>query len=160
MKYLFEIILEDELYEIKRENRVKEALIEIANDEITNLAKENNLKNTTIRKCNEDILKEIKINSELLKEKRSLTLELDSTQEALKKEHDKCKAFEQANLALQEKLTTTEISLAEEIKQKTELVKINKKLESTFNYLTEQAQKFEVRFIKSSTLINIQISKL
>lgn len=143
MKYLFELILEDELYEIKRENRVKESLIQIANDEITNLAKENKIKNSAIQKCNEEILKEIKINSDLLKEKRALTLELDSTQDALKKEHDRCKYLEEANKLLQNKLSSTEATLAEEVKQKEELVKVNKKLESTFKHLTEQAEKFE-----------------
>ena len=91
MKYLFEIILEDELHEIKHQNKIKESLIQVANEEISNLAKENHVKTSTIQ--------------------------------------------------------VTEATLAEEMKEKAELLKRNEYLESTFKHLSEQAQKFEVSFV-------------
>jgi len=54
MKYFFELILEDELSDLKRENKTKQCLIEIAQDQINNLAKENQWKNSTIAKCNDE----------------------------------------------------------------------------------------------------------
>ncbi len=34
MKYFFELILEDELSDLKRENKTKQCLIEIANEQV------------------------------------------------------------------------------------------------------------------------------
>lgn len=144
MKYFFELILEDELYDLKRENKVKETLIEIAKEEISNLGKENNLKNKTIQNCNEEILKEIKINRDLLGEKKKLTIELDETQNAFKLEHDKCKDLEAKNSKLERDLSNALADLAEEKRKMAELVKVNKKLEATFSHLKAQADKFEV----------------
>ena len=144
MKYLFEIILEDELYEIKRDNRVKESLIQIANDEISNLAKENQYKVTTIQKCNQEILKEIKANMELLKEKKALTIDLDETQTYLKAEEQKTMALAKKATQLEADLKMTEANLIKEKEEKDKLVIANKKLQATFAHLTQQAEKFEV----------------
>jgi len=141
------LILEDELYDLKRENKVKETLIEIANEEISNLAKENQHKNKTIADCNEEILKEIKINRELLGEKKKLTIELDETQHAFKIEHDKCKSLDAKNHKLEKELENALTDLENEKKKMAELVKINKKLEATFDELKTRADKFEVQII-------------
>ena len=144
MKYFFELILEDELSDLKRENKTKECLIEIANDQINNLAKENQWKNSTIQKCNGEILREIKINSELLRDKRNLTLEVDAMQRMLKKEVDKCRQLENSVNILEMNLVASEDSLAREREEKAQLEIKNKQLEVTFIDLTEKANIFEV----------------
>ena len=143
MKYLFEIILEDDLYDLKRQNRIKESLIQLANDEIQNLQKENQYKISTIQYCNEEIVKEIQINHGLMNEKKKLTLELEELRHKLKIEEDKTLQLEAVKNNLENRLSISEASLESEHKQKLDLEIINKKLQDTFSTLSLQIEKLD-----------------
>ena len=143
MKYLFEIILEDDLYDLKRQNRIKESLIQLANDEIQNLQKENQYKISTIQYCNEEIVKEIQINHGLMNEKKKLTLELEELRHKLKIEEDKTLQLEAVKNNLENRLSIAEASLESEHKQKLDLEIINKKLQDTFSTLSLQIEKLD-----------------